>query len=320
MPRFGRRRFKRRKYARRPRWSRKRRRFGRKKQGQGYRRSTGRVRTYGLGGPTQQIATRVQPNIKLKFVYNQTYTYDPSRQLPNTDKQFMQLIGFSCNQISDIHANGHLYGATVGNVWMPQNHVTPVQNIDSKGYIEWRERYKYGTVIGSKITVTAKTIAASGAGGGGIEPTLMFLHKTGSVAPQNVFNAATQGAEDVNVKPYVAKAHILSSNVTTGAKLTMGYSAKKFEGVKGHIIGNLGYREVLGKASAPASHAPPAEQSTWILGFCNARGVHHTPTIAASSTPPLLVQVKIEYIVALTEPRTTTNPDPMPAGMMPVPG
>ena len=266
-------------------------------------------------GRTLQIATRIQPSMKLKFVFNETYSYTPSVQCGLGSKQEMMLIGFSANTVSSIHANGMLAGnANVNFMWRMQSaggvngiNTTP----DAAGYDEWKDRYTYGTVIGSKITVAAKTTTQAQ---GEHEPLLMFIHKTGTESPETVF-ATSSGADNVNDKAYVSKALIMASNVSTGATIKQGYSGRKFEGVGGSIINKNDYRFAMHPYQAPE------EESTWILGFVNARGrdraplVGPTPGVAgANLTPQLLVQVKIEYIVVMSEPKTGYNPPPMPGG------
>lgn len=267
-------------------------------------------------GRTLQIATRIQPSMKLKFVFNETYSYRPNVQCGLGSKQEMMLIGFSANTVSSIHCNAMLAGnSNVNLMWQMQSpggvhgiNSTP----DAAGFTEWKDRYTYGTVIGSKITVSAKTTTQAQ---GEHEPLLMFIHKTGTESPQNVFSTSS-GADNVNDKAYISKALIMSSNVSTGATIKQGYSGRKFEGVSGSIINKESYRFAFHPYEAPE------EESSWILGFCNARGrdrqpiVGPTPGVAgANLTPGLLVQVKIEYIVVMSEPKTGYNPPPMPPGV-----
>lgn len=266
-------------------------------------------------GRTLQIATRTQPNLKLKFVYNETFNYSPHVQ--GTDSgvapypQEMMLVGFAANTIKSLHCDGNLTGsANVTGVWRVQTSGGTdgiITSPNAQGYDEWKDRYTYATVIGSKITVSAKTVMSTEHRH---EPTLMFLHKTGSDEPGTIFNISN-GAEHVNDKAYISKALIMSSNVSTGATIKMGYSAKKFEG-KRNIVNAADYRLSM------YPYAKPEEESSWILGFCNARGTDSQPLIqntGANSTTELLIQVKIEYIVVLTEPKTGYNPPPAPGGM-----
>jgi len=119
--------------------------------------------------------------------------------------------------------------------------------------------------------------------------------------------AMTDGANDVNKLPFTTRAIVCASNVTTGAKLSMNYSAKRFEGTKAPV----GQEEYTGNFKTGDQ---PSEVTNFIFGVCNAKGdaapnVHINsggndqagPT--AAYTSDLLIQVKVEYIVVLTEPR-----------------
>lgn len=225
----------------------------------------------------------------------------------------MFLCGFSANTIKNLHCDGNLTGSqNTPGVWLPQSSGAIIASPNADGYDAWKDRYTYGTVIGSKITVVCKSINQPV---GDTEPALVFLHKTGSDSPGTVLST-TSGAEAVNALPYVTKSLLMTSNVSTGVKLTQGYSARKFEGAK-TVIGNDSYKFAMDP------YVKPEAETSWILGICNARGHANQPNVSqahGNCTSPCMVQVKIEYIVCLTEPKTAINPPPAPGGMMPVGG
>lgn len=300
----------------RPKYHRKKRRLQRTlARSNGVRRKTGSVRTHGLMGPTMQIATRVQPNLKLKFVYNNTYTINPSVQknLPNHPTgQLFWTMGFCANSIHHLYCDGNLTGqqghfSTIPQIVQSQKQDGLAPSAD--GYEQWKSRYNRGYVIGSKITISAKTIAGIQ---GQTEPGMLFLHKTSHANVQDAFDPM-KGSEQLQTKPYVCKALIMPSNVSTGATLKMGYSAKKFEGAKS-IVGNDEY------AISMFPYAKPKEETSFIIGYCNAKGLGVQPGVTQGSgnhyTPEIILQVKVEYIVALAEPNTAENPPPAPVGAM----
>lgn len=259
-----------------------------------------------------QIATRVQKNMKLKFVYNNTYFHDASVQNVLGGKQQMTLIGFNCNSPGDLHARGRLDGsANITGMWTSQKpSAAPGGNPDAEGLAHWQDRYEYFCVTKAKITIMIKTEYHAG---GMVEPTLVFLHKSGQNDPENVLSTAS-GAEAVNLLPYVTKAHIMGSNLSTGVKLEQTYTAGRFEGVKGSVVGIEEYKGGMSPFTQPVA------DTNWIFGICNAKGSINQPTITAGGgndnmTPKLLVQVKIEYEVSLTEPTTQNQPAPQPAGL-----
>lgn len=278
------------------------------------RKRAGISRNYNLSGGTMQIATRVQKNLAMKFVYNNTYFYDPTPnvgQTPNV-KQEMFLCGFNCNSIGDLYARGFLDGSqNYTGTWSAQDSQGPGASVDAAGFAAWQDRYTKFTVTGAKITILVKTEYHQS---GYNEPCLVFLHKTGDDTPSAVLSTLS-GAQNVNDLPFVTKAHIMASNLSTGVKLSQTYKPGAFEGVKGSVIGNSEYEGDM------SPFQQPAVNTNWIFGICNAKGSTNQPVIgetvtpAAGLTPKLLVQVKVEYDVALTEPTTVTQPAPAPPGV-----
>ena len=277
------------------------RRSHKKKKQATYARTAGRALNLNLAGPTLQIATRVRRSQRMKFAWNETFNYNPEKSVL-ADKQDFFRIGFNANSIVSLFARDNMRGnASPAGLWTAQNSLhSPSGGTEPNvyGWNFWKDRYRKFTVLGSKITVVAKTVLFQS---GMAEPTLVFLHKTGSDTPSAIFGTVT-GAEDVNKHPCVTKAHLMSSNVSTGCTLTQSYSAREFEGLK-----DPEDNDDCQGGTTPV--VQPHIQTTYILGICNSRGRVNQPNVTLGSpvigaTPPLQIQVKLEYIVLMQEPDT----------------
>lgn len=288
--------------------------------------------------------------MKIQFVHNQTFYYNPGGQWtdqinipgytpsgPTPGSQGRRMQDFAwyairANDIQDIYAecDGRNLGPVSDNgdrvnmqdITQSQTPgVGPGTDVDAEGLNTWKNRYKYCTVLKSKLTLSIKTTGS--AQPAEQEPCLAWICKNAEGLPKDMFttDSTINGAQTINERPFVTKALINGSNLTSGATLSQTYTARKMEGVT-NILGNDAYRGQM------IPYVPPTEQTQFVFGFCNARGSAHQPMMkettpnqfsgqpkSAPSTPPLQIQVKVVYTCMLTEPQTDENPPPGPAGV-----
>lgn len=268
-----------------------------KKRGNPYRLSVPR---------TLQIATRRNKSQVLRFVSNQIYKVRPGGTVGGMENVFLRL---RANSIYDImQADG---SANAPGTWTPQDpasYGTSVTTVNADGWSDWYDRYFHFTVIGSKITVVFEPTGVNNASSTATNavPCAVYIVKSGS----NTAIATGTEMSDINKLPYTVKGHITPQNSTfgsagsatyrsttqAGCALSMGYSAKKFEGVK-----DVRDNEQL-KGAMGSSPATPDEKSYFTVGLRNI-----IPSGAASDTMVSgVMSIKIEYITLLSEP-TTSN-------------
>jgi hypothetical protein len=260
---------------------RKKRNYKKKKGKSAYRKAVPR---------TIQIATKRNTNMKLKFVVNQTYVLDPTATgFPVGNCAF---LSYRANSVY----HSHIPVSTTAGLWASQdptkynNLSSAAINQNADGWNEWTERFQHYCVTGSRITATFEP-AGSGV------PTIMSVHLSGV---GGAIQATTNSAR-INALPYVKKASIVSQGITipnqAGARLSMNYSARKFEGVTDvDDNSNLRGRFANSLLVPPTTGTSPFEQSFFYVNF--------TPIdpATAGAMPKGVVRVKVEYIVHLKEP------------------
>lgn len=239
---------------------------------------------------TLQIATKRNKNMKLKFVVNQTYILDPTISgFPAGQAAF---LSYRANSIF----SSHIPVSTTAGLWASQD-PTKYNNLSSAllsqnadGWNEWTNRFQHYCVTGSKITATFEP-ASNGV------PTIMSLHTSGV---GGAIQSSTTSAR-INTLPYVKKASIVSTGISVpnqaGARMSMNYSARKFEGVTDpDDNSNLRGRFANTLITPPTVGLTPTEQSYYYVTF--------TPIDPATTgaMPRGVVRVKVEYIVHLKEP------------------
>lgn len=238
---------------------------------------------------TLQIATRRNKSQVLRFVTNQTYQVNPGGTVGGMENTFLTI---RANSIYDImKQNGSL---NPGGTWIPQDSAEygPLQSPNAAGWTEWTHRYQNFTVLGSKISVTFEPYGVEA----GFEqvPTTLYIVKSGGDA------ILSTGSEMslINKFPYCVRASLMpgsqynssAQSSNQGCRLSMTYSAKKFEGVKdvkdnnqlqGHFTGHQ-----------------PGETSFFYVGLRNT-----IPSGSANDRMPKgIMRIKVEYITSLSEP------------------
>ena len=247
----------------------------------------------------------------LRFVSNQVYTVRPGGSVGGMENVFLRI---RANSIYDImQQNG---GLNAPNTWNPQDPVKygpSVQVTNADGWDEWYQRYFHFTVVGSKITVTFEPTGINNASATATNavPCAVYIVKGG--ANTSISTGTEMSA--INKLPYLKKAHITPQNSTfgtagsatyrsttqSGVSMSMGYSAKRFEGVK-----DVRDNEQL-KGAMGGNPAIPTENSYFTVGLRNiiASGA------ATDSMISGVMSIKVEYITLLSEP-TTTNQVQLP--------
>lgn len=253
---------------------------------------------------TLQLATRRNKAQTLRFVANQVYKVVPGGSVGGMENVFLTI---RANSIYDImKQNGsHLAAGT----FIPQDAALygPSMNPNADGYEKWEPRYQHFCVLGSKIQATF--VPTHVADDKDPVPTTFYITKTGESGQL----AAGTTMAHINKLPYQVKAHIVPSkswasatnalsHFKDGVRLSMTYSARKFEGVT-DVLDNS---QLKGKF-IPSSQ--PAETSFFNVGMRNI-----IPSGAANDRMPEgILTLKVEYIVRLVEP-TDTNEVQAPSG------
>lgn len=262
---------------------------------------------YRLSVPrTIQNATHRNKSQMLKFSKNMVYKIRPGGTVGGMENCFLQ---FRANSIYNIFANNGASNA--GGTWSSQDAtaygpLVPLVNAD--GYSDWSNRYFHSTVVGSKITVTFEPtgIDSALATATNAVPCTLYIIKSGSDAS---IGTGTEMAT-INALPYTKKAHITPQSSTfgtagsatyrstnqQGCRLSMGYSAKSFEGVTS-VLDNDQLKGQMG-----AAPAIPADVSFFTVGLRNM----FPSGAAVDAMISGVLNVKIEYTAILTEP-TITN-------------
>jgi len=242
----------------------------------------------------------------LKFSKNMVYKIRPGGTVGGMENCFLQ---FRANSIYNIFANNG--SSNAGGTWASQDStaygpLVPLVNAD--GYSDWSNRYFHSTVVGSKITVTFEPTGIDSAAPAATNavPCTLYIIKSGSDAS---IGTGTEMAT-INALPYTKKAHITPQSSTfgtagsatyrstnqQGCRLSMGYSARSFEGVTSpldndQLKGQMGAAPVI-----------PADVSFFTVGLRNM----FPSGAAADAMISGVLNVKIEYTAILTEP-TITN-------------
>lgn len=251
---------------------------------------------------TLQIATRRYKSQMLRFVVNQTYKCTPQLGNPVVGPENC-FLRFRANSIHDITSGNAGNGSVnMPNTWEPQDAALYGPSVSSQvaeGYEDWKERFQHFTVLGSRMMATCQTIVGTSASDTGT----FYMNLAGAT---NVITPSSQ-AYEIMKNPYTKRARLFPAVTTAGgatanvpgARLQMGYSTKKFEGVV-DVMDNQNLRGSF--TNSYGTGGPPSENSYWTVGY--------VPTMPFSATSgahaPALITIKIEYIVKLTEP-TNSN-------------
>lgn len=182
-----------------------------------------------------------------------------------------------------------------------------------KDWYQWSGRYRHFCVIGSKIQVTANPIAHPSAVDGvtrdGTWPWIMHLYKTGGTTGGE-FPGVTGDTsnETIGNKPYCKRTKISGTSTTSGAGpskggyLSMGYSARSFEGVA-NVRDNGDLKGTIG--SSTAAGLIPVEKTRFVICLKNAITA---PTTGNWIQPcDLMLKFKVTYTVRFGEPVTTSD-------------
>lgn len=286
----------------------KRKRYAKKKSYRKKKRGTARVRSGRLskGGMftrTLQIATQRQKNIRIKFVSNQQYQVCCQSTGTNTYSE-TTFLAMRCNSIHAImYRNGsqNIGGSSPSRSWGPvgSGYGPGTATIDAEGVDLWKGKYNHFTVLGAKLTATFNTTNVQDMGVDTTDtqrqgPVCCFIHK--ATAPDSIGVTTTAG--DLLEKPYLVKQILMPSDTNTGCTLSMGYSARAFEGIKGSVVGHDQLRG--GLLDSGLTH--PTERSYYSIGICDARGESRPHNAGKERLPIMMINIHIEYVVALTEP------------------
>lgn len=310
-----------------------------------------------MGVPrTLQVESKRQRNVVKRFQALQTYTLRPGFANEMESTTVFQIIKanspLSFNaQFSDgwdnsidIYPDGHPNTKPAEMIWNPQDATAATgygplaTHRHMPGILDdGTKRYQHFTVLGAKLTVTITPTGNNANISGGVweadtepicdSPVQLFMYKTGTSGDIAKENAADTIAQ----KPFVVRKNFLpGSDTTQSVTMSMSYSAKKYEGVRGSVMGHDHLRGRLPRWNDLSSTfidqgADPSEKSFFVWGICDARGAARPKVVGNNKNsygailPEFLVQQKIEYIVALTEPsRVQTGNDQNEAwgGMM----
>lgn len=277
------------------------------------RRYPGTTKTRSYAIPRLRMATQRQKTRLIKLRKDFEWTCAPAFTTSTTECLHLR---FRANSILDIipehgqnqtalggdqnlvwRANDVDYAAIGGNTQYPE------------GYHLWQGQYYHFTVIASRIVVSINQTDGTDLvpEGGGVVPTgtyqpsLAFITKFGTQANFPIGNNTTK--PDLAVMPYTTMAEIHPPNdgagQISGCKLSMGYSAKRFESIPSPLSAEQlrGSVPIQGAAVTPNMH--PDEQTFFAVGVCPQRGAAAS---ASDEMQPFQMQVKIEYSVVLTEP------------------
>lgn len=276
-----------------------------------------------LGAPTTfQIHTKRQRNVKLNFSHTQSYVLNPKLNAYGTQNAcyFMQVRANGLRDYNITYSGNDPINPL--DIWMPidQSGTTYGPSLPETAFhpsLEpWYLKYEHFVVIGSKVTVS---FAPTGGGkplttgddyiptDGSVAPITAFICKTGTAD----IMSHTMSASDIDKIPFLRKKTFMISDTTQSATLAMGYSARKFEGVK-DVVDNSNLRGELSKPGgfyyegSPAKLGTnPAEATFFNFGIVDARG-DARPLVEANSIrdalPRFMVSVKYDYTVVLKEP------------------
>ncbi len=282
---------------------------------------------------TLQIATQRDKSVVLKFISNQTYYLHPQYRTDaaNTQPENM-FLRFRANSIIDIMNSNNGNGSITyqnANTWQsqdPANYGPSQSTINALGVADWEQRYSHFTVLGSRIQATCQAVKASIVTTKEV-PGTFYINLSGAPVDKNPIDRNSQPA-DIMELPYTVRARIIAaagnntfstSTSVPGARLSMNYSTKRFEGVS-DVMDNATLRGQFDNAETTGGQLSPAEQSMFTLGFIPTMP-YFGAVAPGSGDPPVppgsppsgllqdqLVTIKMEYIVKLTEPSSTNQP------------
>lgn len=314
--------FKRKRYARRStKYPRRKRTV--KKRKVAIRKYTGTTKTRSYIIPRLRLATTRQKTRLLKLRKDFEWTVAPEfTGVPNETLH----IRIRANSVLNILADaGQSQSGLPNNVWRandPSYIAVGGQQQYPEGLSLWQGQYYHFTVIASKVVVAINQTDGTDLHDHGVpgqdtyQPALAWITKLGTQGSAIPLGNNTTKEQLMHL-PYTTMAEIHPPNNNSGgisgAKLSMGYSAKRFESVPSPLSAS----QLRGQlplspntATQPIDH--PNEQSFFCIGISPQRGY------AASTTDymqPMQVQLKVEYAVVLTEPTPTQL-----AGVPPGPG
>lgn len=325
MPRYGKRKGRRKTY--------KRKRSGRTKGSTGFRRRVGRVKVQNRVHRSLQVATTRQNNAKLKFVCHQTYNCNPNTGLIAGGVTHNKILTFRCSSIHDyMRENGGSLNATDSWTSQSSKYGQNVHPVNADGWDKWRLRFETYHVMRAKITVKfdVRNHYLGGSEGGyedGAVPIFCWLRKHSKAEFSHQVYVGNNGtglhAGNIKVMPNTTHQVLYDGfGPRSTCVLSQTYNAKKYPPLttdgKTHITADFDHIGTMfpgGDATGSAQQSShPDEQSFFSLGLCDAMGVHREIN---QSLRNVFVNIKMEWTVALRG--ATSIKDPIGGPLQPIP-
>lgn len=310
--------WKRKRYSKRSTKYARRKTYARKKRKVAIRKYPGTTKQRDYAIPRLRLATTRQKSRFLKLRKDFEWTVAPEwcgqpqnclyvRVRANSIQDILAIPGSDATGLPNRvwRANDTDYSAIGGNQQFPD------------GTTLWMGQYYHYTVIASKITVVFNSTDGTDLHDpentpGPYQPSLAFINKLGTEVNIPINNNTNK--QQLSQMPYTVLGQLpCRPNIQSGTKLSMGYSAKRFEGVpsplscpqlRGSLITNPG--------NTVTGNMHPNEETFFNFGIVPFRGADASET---DYMQPMQCQMKVEYAVVLTEPCPTQL-----AGVPPGPG
>lgn len=305
------------------------------------RRTRVRRAPYRRSIPRMLSLATYKPKTKtIRFQWEKEYLIQPTTHLVGSVGLCLgTYFQFRTNSICNIGSVTYRTGTTqvvTNKCWDGNDDIAYVQGngtqattTQAPGFEQHQNDYRHFTVLGSRISATAEPVGSyqTDAAEGmklGYRPAQLMIIKSGTSMAIHESNSNLPGATapaDCSVLaklPYVKQAavQLVDGIKATGARLSMGYSARKFEGVKdvqdnSQLKGFMGRSDDADMGTGTASNPlNPAEGSyfTVLYGSRIDGGGQVAGWSNDIKLPPVLLKIKMSYIVKLTEP---TYSEPM---------
>lgn len=311
--------WKRKRYSKRStKYARPKRSMYRKKRKVAIRKYPGTTKQRDYAIPRLRLATTRQKSRFLKLRKDFEWTVAPEWCAQPTNCLYVRVRANSIQDILAIpgsdatglpnrvwRANDTDYSAIGGNQQFPV------------GTTLWMGQYYHYTVIASKITVVFNSTDGTDLHDptntpGPYQPSLAFINKLGTEVSIPINNNTNK--QQLSQLPYTVLGQLpCRPNIQSGTKLTMGYSAKRFEGVPSPLSASqLRGSLIRDPSQTVTAGMHPNEETFYSFGIVPFRGADASTT---DFMQPMQCQMKIEYAVVLTEPCPTQL-----AGVPPGPG
>lgn len=297
--------WKRKRYAKRStKYARPKRVYKRRKKTAAIRKYPGTAKQRSYAIPRLQLATTRQKSRFLKFRGDFEWTIAPEWTGQPAECLYLRI---RANSIQDILAiKGDDQSGLPNKVWQANDPSYIPMNTDQQfpeGVAIWQGQYYHYTVIASKVTVIFNSTDGtelhdpSNTAPRLYQPAIAFVNKMGTEANIPINRSVTK--EQLATMPYTVMGQLAGSTTHSGTKLSMGYSAKRFESVPSPLSSPNLRGTLAPSGSTITGNMHPNEQTFFHIGVLPARGY------AASTTDymqPMQCQLKVEYAVVLTEP------------------